>query len=355
MDIIATDGISVVFDPKGGVIDDVIISCDDGRELHPLHKAPWTRISGPLPDSVPLIERRLAGDFFCAPFAMTRRPGVPLHGWSANGDWQRASGSTQGMAVGLYNLRQDIEGAKLTKEIRLRPGHPVVYQTHTFVGGTGHIPIAHHAMLHVPGGARLSFSGKTSGRTGPVPPERAPTRGRSILAYPQEFQSLTSVRQCDGKFIDATFYPFDQNHEDVVVLTEKASASLGWSAAVAAQDGFVFFGLKDARILPHTVLWMSNGGRYYSPWNGRHTAVIGIEEAAVDFHLPDEVIAGAAIPTGLPLDPERTTMVRYAFGAIPVREGWTCVSEIVVSNGHLTLTDVSGDKLPLPFDDRFFL
>lgn len=354
MDIIATNGISVAFDPKGGVIDDVIISCDGGRTLRPLHKAPWTRNSETLPDSIPLIERRLAGDFFCAPFAV-EQPGVPLHGWSANGDWQRVRSSMHGSAVGLYNLRQDIDGAKLTKEIRLRPGHPVVYQTHTFSGGTGHIPIAHHAMLHVPGGTRLSFSGKASGRTGPAPPETAPARGRSILAYPQEFKSLTSVRQSDGRLIDATFYPFDQNHEDVVVLTEKAGASIGWSAAVASRDGFVFFGLKDARILPHTVLWMSNGGRYYSPWSGRHSAVIGIEEAAVGFHLPDGVLEGETIPTGLLLDPERITVVRYAFGAVHAPEGWTCVSDIAVSNGQLTLMDAAGGKLPLRFEDRFFL
>ncbi len=347
MDIIATDGVTVVFDPTGGVIDDVIITSEHGAQLRPLHKAPWTRDGEVLPQSIPLIEQKLAGDFFCAPFAVSR-PGVPLHGWTANGDWQRVNGL--GEAVGLYNLRQQVEGARVTKEIKLRPGHPFVYQTHTLFGGTGQIPVAHHAMLHVPGGARLSFSEKLSGRTGPTAPEADQDKGRSILAYPQSFASLTSIRRSDGTFADATFYPFNENHEDVVVLTEKLSAPIGWSAAVAARDGFVFFGLKDALMLPQTVLWMSNGGRYYKPWNGRHTAVIGIEEAAVGFHLPEN----EHLPTGLALASGRTARVRYAFGAMPVPDGWSCVSDITFSQGHVTLTDASGDRRALPFDTEFF-
>jgi hypothetical protein len=349
MDIIATEGIAVVFDPTGGVIDEVIITRERGSQLRPLHKAPWTRDGEALPRPLPLIEQKLAGDFFCAPFAVSR-PDVPLHGWTANGVWQRVNGSTLGAAVGLYNLRQRVEGARVTKEIKVRAGHPVVYQTHTLVGGAGQIPVAHHAMLHVPGGAKLSFSEKSSGRTGPAAPETDPEKGRSILAYPQSFASLTSVRRSDGTFTDATFYPFNENHEDVVVLTEKPEAPVGWSAAVAARDGFVFFGLKDALTLPQTVLWMSNGGRYYEPWNGRHTAVIGIEEAAVGFHLPEN----ECLRIGLALALGRTATVRYAFGAMPVPDGWTCVSDITVAQGRITLTDASGDRRALPFDSEFF-
>jgi hypothetical protein len=348
MDIIAADGIAVAFDPTGGVIDDVIITCERGAQLRPLHKAPWTSDRDALPQSIPLIEQKLAGDFFCAPFAVSR-PDVPLHGWTANGDWQRVNCTKPGASVGLYNLRQQVEGARVTKEIKLRPGHPVVYQTHTLFGGTGHIPVAHHAMLHVPGGARLSFSEKSSGRTGLSAPETDPDKGRSILAYPQGFASLTSVRRSDGTFTDATFYPFSENHEDVVVLTEKPGAPIGWSAAVAARDGFVFFGVKDAFMLPQTVLWMSDGGRYYEPWRGRHTAVIGIEEAAVGFHLPEN----AFLPTGVDLAPGRTATLRYAFGAMPVPDGWTRVADITVSQGHITLTDASGDSRALPFDTEF--
>lgn len=356
MDRLVTDGISVLFDPVCGVIDEVVFACEGGEDLRPLHKAPWTRAGERPPPSVPAIEQRLAGDFFCAPFAKAR-PDLPLHGWAANGDWQqvKAPSNMPGTQTAIYQLRQKVEGAALTKQICVRSGHPFVYQTHIFTGGAGEIPIAHHAMLHVPGGARLSFSPKSEGRTGPIPPETEPVKGRSILAYPQTFTSLASLRRADSAIIDGSFYPFDRNHEDVVVLSECPTASIGWSAAVADQDGFVFLGLKDASLLPQTVIWMSNGGRYYPPWNGRHTAVIGIEEAAVDFHLADNGKDGKSVRTALTLAPDTVTRIRYAFGAFRVPRGWSRVSDVAVSDHHVVITDAGGDARTFPFDGRFLL
>jgi hypothetical protein len=209
-------------------------------------------------------------------------------------------------------------------------------------------------MLHVPGGAQLSFSPKGAGRTPPAAPETDPARGRSILAYPQRFDALTAVRRADSSVADASFYPFDRRHEDVLVLSEMPGAVLGWSAALARQDGFLFFAIKDARLLPHTVLWMSNGGRDYPPWNGRHIAVIGIEEGAVDIHLPasrtgDSDEPGEELPTGISLGEGRTTTIRYAFGAIPAPKDWTKVRDIRVAAGSLTLTDIGGDTRTVPF------
>ena len=143
-------------------------------------------------------------------------------------------------------------------------------------------------MLHLPGGAALSFSSKDHGATMATALETDPARGRSILRYPQRFTDMASVALADGGTVDATVYPFAQSHEDLIVLTEAKGASLGWSAAVAASQGFVFFAIKDARVLPQTILWMSNGGRDYTPWNGRHRAVIGIEEAVTGLLLDEE-------------------------------------------------------------------
>ena len=50
-------------------------------------------------------------------------------------------------------------------------------------------------------------------------------------------------------------------------------------------ERFVWFALKDPRILRKTVLWISNGGRHYPPWNGRHINVMGLEEVTAYFHL----------------------------------------------------------------------
>ncbi|MDQ6433792.1 hypothetical protein RB623_06965 [Mesorhizobium sp. LHD-90] len=356
MDKIATDGITVAFNRQGGVIDELVIEPAGGAALRPLHKAPWVRDGEILPDHVAPVERRLAGDFFCAPFGR-RGDGLPIHGWAANGEWESAGTETApgGTVTAAYRLRQDVDGARLTKRISLHPGHPIVYQQHEFEGGNGRLPVAHHAMLHVPGGARLSFSKKIGGGTPAAALEPDPSRGRSVLAYPQTFENLSSVRRANGETVDASFYTFDQAHEDLVLMTEDPGAKLGWSAALAEKDGFLFFAVKDAALLPQTILWMSNGGRNYSPWNGRHRAVIGIEEGAADLGIdPARPGIPPDPPSGLTLAPGRTTAIRYAFGAIAAPAGWTRVADIFVEAGKITLADASGDTRTLPFLDNHF-
>ena len=356
MDHISTEGISIRFDPVGGVIDDVEISLG-GVTLHPMHRAPWLVSGEALPDHVAPVERKLAGDFFCAPFGRSA-PDVPIHGPAANGSW-RGSGQTNaadGAVSTRYELTEPIHGARLTKEITLRPGHPVVYQRHVFDGGSGHIPVAHHAMVHVPGGAALSFSPKEFGRTTNSPLESDPARGRSLLKYPQRIQSLAKVALADGGSVDASTYPYAQRHEDFIALAEQEGARIGWSAALAAKDGFLFFAVKDAAALPETLLWMSNGGRDYAPWSGRHTCVLGIEEAATSFHVNGERAGGhdGRRATGVSLGAGTKSIIRYAFGAIPAPAGWTRVASIEAAGASLRLTDIAGNTKTLGFDGAFF-
>jgi hypothetical protein len=347
MDTIDTDGISLTFRPESGIIDDLVIACEGARELRPLHRAPWLNSGESLPDEVAPVERRLAGDFFCAPFGRTS-PDIPIHGWAANGTWDKVGIEREatGGVTATYRLRETVEGAKLIKRLTLCPNHPIVYQHHVFEGGTGAIPIAHHAMIRVPGGARLSFSSKASRFTPARPLETDPKRGRSVLLYPQHFSSFATVKRANGGLSDASLYPFETGHEDLIIMSEAPATKLGWSAALALKEGFLFFAIKDAAILPHTVLWMSNGGRSYTPWNSRHRAVIGIEEASLDYRLIEDP---KDRPAGLSLGKGRTTTVRYAFGAIPPPKNWTAVKDIELGKGKLTLTDESGDRRDVPF------
>ncbi len=352
-------GLTVRFDPDGGRIDDLIIETPDSEKpLRPLHRAPWVDDAENLPDTIAPVERRLAGDFFCAPFG--NQPGQPIHGWTANGQWTPDGVSTDedGAVTARYVLEKAVNGARVEKQLALQPGHPFLYQCHRFTGGSGHLPIAHHAMIRVPGGARLSFSDKRFGITPADPLENDPARGQSLLAYPQRFTTLSKVATADGGAADATRYPFRDTHEDIVVLTE-ATPGIGWSAALAAEDGFLFFAIKDARRLPETLLWMSNGGRHYAPWLSRHTHVLGIEEAATSCHIdghftstPDPDENGLA--TGLTLGTGEAMDIRYGFGAIAVPPGWTQVVDIQLARKTLTLIDVGGGKRTLPFDDTHF-
>ncbi len=356
---LAADGIALAVTATGGLIDGLTIT-RDGRRIAPLHRAPWVDTPGDVPAGSPPHLAMLAGDFFCAPFgASPEGSGVPAHGWPANGTWTERSRDANGDGVtATFDLAETVHGATVTKRVAVKPGHPVVYQTHTLTGGTGRIPVAHHAMIHVPGGAALSFSAKDFGRT-PGQDLGAPGDGSvAVLAYPQEFARLSSVRLATGETVDASLYPFASGHDDFVTLFDPRDAAIGWSAAVAATDGFVFFALKDASVLPQTSLWMSNGGRPYAPWNGRHTRVLGIEESCTHFGDGIAVSAGdnnltrAGYRTAVDLGGGVT--VKYALGAVPLPAGFTRIADIQRTADGIVLVDAGGGRHAVPFDTRFF-
>jgi hypothetical protein len=361
MDRLAVEGISVVVNPIGGLLDRVAIVWQ-GRTIEPLHRAPWIETPADVPADAPPHLGGLAGDFFCAPFGKADIEPAPAHGWAANGVWSLRTSETgeDGALTAVFALDHTILGAEVRKHIVLRPGHPVVYQSHVFEGGRGAVPIAHHAMIHAPGGARLSFSRKDFGGAPAAPQESDPARGRSILAYPQRFPSLSALRLADGRTVDARSYPFAADHEDFLTLFDPPDARIGWSAALAKADGFLFFAIKDAGALCQTSLWMSNGGRFYPPWLSRHRAVLGIEESCAHFGDGHRISASSnelnetGYRTALTLDPDGATHVRYALGAIPAPQDWTEVADISIETGRLTIADIGGAVESIPFDADFF-
>ena len=358
-DHIASDCVALDFNRIGGNLQNVVFTSGDGAEVRPLHTAPWVEDAASLPKEIALVERQLSGDFFCAPFGAGE--GLPIHGWTANGSWQPdgTREETDGGRSHSYRLRETVQGASVTKTLTVRPGHPFIYQRHRFEGGAGHLPAGHHAMIRVPGGARLSFSKKRFGVTPDSELESNPARGRSILKYPQEFSHLDQVRGADDIDLDIRHYPFSSSHEDLVVLAEDPEFKIGWSAALAAEDGFLFFAIKDAAALPETVLWMSHGGRDYAPWLGRHTYVLGIEEIASSCHDNGTFssaadLSRAGLAQGLCLGEGSATEIAYGFGAIAAPAGWTEIADIKVGTSSISLIDVSGDKITLPFNGAHF-
>lgn len=358
LDHIAVDTVAFDFNRHGGNLMNFVVRAEDGSAIQPLHTAPWVGEAGELDGTTPLVERQLSGDFFCAPFGAS--PDLPIHGWTANGRWEPiGTGDDDGSITSEYRLSEQVSGASVTKSMMLRSGHRFLYQCHRFEGGSGHLPVAHHVMIRVPGGATLSFSKKQFGVTPNAPLESDPRRGHSMLAYPQRFDELSAVKTSDSETANASTYPFSKSHEDIVVLANEKDAIIGWSAALAKQDGFLFFAIKNAAALPETILWMSNGGRRYAPWLGRHTCVLGIEEAATSCHLNGEFSSTDerstyGLATGMRLQPSTVQDIRYGFGAVPVPSGWSEVEDISVDRTSLTLSDVGGDHMTLPFDGTHF-
>lgn len=156
-----------------------------------------------------------------------------------------------------------------------------------------------------------------------------------------------------------TDLPIASRHEDFVTLVERPDNQLGWTALLRdAEDDIVFF-LKNPAVLPVTMLWFSNGGRDYFPWNGRHLGVLGVEDGCAPGTAGHRAarranpIRDEGVPTCLALAPGRRHRVALVIGAIPRPKSWTNIITITVVSDWLTLTDVSGESQSLPIFPDF--
>lgn len=298
---------------QGGYISDVEI---DGNQA-PLHVAPW--IGEDLNDDIPPMLANLRGDFFCAPFGAAdvdpfeNRP----HGATSNRRWITVDHRDD---AGHWVLDGTVNGATVHKHVWLEPGEPMIYQEHVLEGGTGFIPVAHHLMLKLTSPIELKFSPYEWIGTPPEPVEPDPEFGRSLLAYGKSFSKLEETPLADGSSADLSTYPALERHEDIIMIRSRRDLKKGWVTAVCKEEDWMFFAEKDVETLPGTTLWMSNGGRNYSPWNGRHTAVLGIEECCSYFHLGHKAsiepnpLSEMGFPTAIELTPDKPVRIRYAFG-----------------------------------------
>jgi len=342
---LSATGITVGFTPEGGTLYPLTVT-DDGAVVSPLHAAPWVAVE--VPADAPPHQRWLRGDFLAAP--MGAGPDG-LHGLAANGTWMPLP-SAPGTLRAL--LQGHVQGATLLKELSVSDGHPFLYQRHLFIGGSGRLPVSNHAMISVPNGAKLSFSRKRWFETLADPLEPDPARGRSALAYPRRHEDPTEFPGGDGAEVNLLRYPWGEAHEDFVAAVEDPASALGWSAVVRPDTGDLVLSLKNPAALPMTMLWHSNGGRDYAPWNGRHRGCLGLEEGAAlpvlglsAAETPDP-LAAAGQPGWVTLNPEGTVEVRHVIGAIRWPSG-QAVAGVMLEDDILTVTGDWGAERRLPF------
>lgn len=352
---IKAKGISVSLDLTVGHIADMSVE-GGARQLKPLHRAPWVDANEVLPKDLPQGTVRLSGDFLCAPFSRSDVEEAPLHGWPANSAWDvTQNDATEGGWRAVFRLRHKVMGASVDKIFTLRDGHPFLYQEHVFSGGSGAISVAHHPMTAMTGGGRLSFSPKRFAATLADPLEPDPARGRFMLAYPARSADLGQFPIAGGGTADLREYRMDDRREDFLTLVEADHGGPGWTAlARQAEDDLVLV-LKNPAELPVTMLWLSNGGRDYAPWNGRHLGVLGIEDGRTAVghaaSLGDNWLKREGVATAFALSEGRSISFRHVIGALPA-SGGEPPREIATANGQMLLTSGAVAR-QVPFDSDF--
>ncbi|GAB4181784.1 MAG: hypothetical protein Fur0032_22920 [Terrimicrobiaceae bacterium] len=356
-----SDCVSLAVTRDGGHLAPVEFAAGN-RVISPLHIAPWAGerdIRGTLP-----LLRVLRGDFFCMPFGGNarkwRKEQHPAHGETANSRWafRSQSGDANWQHIHLH-LDTSIRKTGVDKILSLRRGDLAIYSRHLITGGRGPMPVGHHVMLSLAGHeALISLAPFSRGQVYPGEFENPALGGYSSLKPGAMFRTLEKVPLAAGGYADLSRYPAREGFEDLVMVTTKP-ARIGWSAVTVVDEGYVWFSLKDPSVLASTVLWHSNGGRHYAPWNGRHRGVIGIEEVTSFFHeglaesAAPNALTAAGYPSALQLDPARPLEVNTIMGVVPVPKGFGRVTSIKETPGGIRISSSKEKSVIAPCDTGF--
>ncbi len=316
-----------------------------GRKLRPYSVAPWAE-ERTEPSLLPIL-KALRGDFFCLPFGGNSTPfgreRHPVHGETANARWQLRSLETgAGRSCLHLSLATKVRRGRVDKRIWLVDAQNTLYSQHVVSGMSGPMNLGHHAMLKfpdAPGSGLVSTSRFVYGQVFPQAFESPANRGYSWLKAGAEFKSLEKVPTLDGGTTDLSRYPARRGFEDLVMLVSDPKASFAWTAVTFPKERYVWFALKDPRVLRETVFWLSNGGRHYPPWNGRHVSVMGLEEVTSCFHLGlaeavrQNPVSRKGYPTCLTLNARKPLVVNYIMGVATIPAGFDRVASIRAARG----------------------
>jgi len=335
------------------------------RTVDPFSVASWCGEPGTERIQPPLL-RPLRGDFFCMPFGSSaedwRSEAHPPHGECANGPWKATAPiNRDGVTKLTASFRTKIRPGKLTKTIRLIDGHSVIYQTHTLQGYSGPMSLGHHPMLDFirNGTGHISTSKFRFGQVFPLPFENPAKGGYQALKPAATFRRLDSVPALDGSLTDCSTYPVREGFTDFIYIHHFDRPDFAWTTVTFPEQGFLWFSLKDPRLLACTAFWHSHGGRHYAPWNGRHRGVLGIEDLTSYFclGLADSARKNAlnrrGIPTVLQLNPRKPLVIPYIMGVAAIPKGFDRVLSAHPAGSSLTFRSHSGKSTICQVDLSF--
>ncbi len=360
----ASDKVEAAITRLGGHLGPVRFHLPHGT-IEPFSVAPWAEEK--LPAGTPPLLRALRGDFFCAPFGGNETPYRgeihPPHGESAHSPWRFQSISQSDEATDLrLSLTTRTRPGRIDKLIRLRRGETALYCRHLLTGMKGAMGLGHHAMLKFPaqpGSGRLSTSPIRFAQVLPDPFEDPAKKGYSSLKPGAIFSRLDRVPGNDGTSADLSRYPARRGFEDLAMVIHEARPDFAWTAVAFPEQGYVWFSLKDPRVLRSTVLWISNGGRHYPPWNGRHVDVMGLEDVTSYFHrgLAESAKANSVnrhgFPTSVTFHETKPYAVSYIMAVAAIPGDFERVKAIIPGKGSVRLVSTGRRSVTVPLDLSF--
>lgn len=367
--VIENDTVRLAVTQRGAHLAPVTFYRSDARTIQPYYVSPWQdeglKIEPPV--LVPL-----RGDFFCLPFGANGAPYEGMrflpHGEPAGAPWTLLGTTKAGAATSLtLELRTEVPPGKIVKTIHLVDGQNVIYSQERLEGYTLKTSLGHHAILYVPekeGSLRVATSKTRFGMTAPSLFSNPVNREYQSFAIGRRFEHLSEVPLAwkDTAPADCTSFPARTGFADLLAVfsepAEKLPRQIAWTTVTNQDGGYLWFALRDPRILPTTTFWIENHGRHSVPWNGRNRC-LGLEDICGYFAegmpisaQPNDLNA-QGIPTALELDARRPTFLNYVQGVAKIPADFRMVRDVEFGAGVLTFTSVTGQKVTEPVDFEF--
>ncbi len=333
--------------------------------IRPYYISPWQGENLDLP--VPVLES-LRGDFFCLPFGGNgeeyRKENHPPHGETAGSQWNFESVKKKGDITTLsLSINTTVREGTVTKKLHLVEGHNVIYSDHHIDGFKGKTPLGHHATLAMPeeeGAFKISHSEIQFGYTNPTQFSNPANKEYQQLGINKKFSELAAVPSifAGAPKVDASRLPQKKGYADLVQLinSEPTGRKPAWLTAVRADEGWLWFSLKDSRVLNSTVIWMENGGRHGSPWLGRNNCV-GFEDVTAYFadgiknSTDSNQLTKEGVQTAIELN--GNVNVRYIQGVARIPEGFSDVADVTFKGNEVTFISSGGVKVQIPVHYKF--
>jgi len=359
-----SDRVAAAITELGGHLAPVRFRLPHGT-VEPFSIAPWAAKEVPAAD--PDLLRVCRGDFFCAPFGASekayRGEKHAPHGEVANAKWKFVSLAKTKLETVLHlSLRTKVRKGCVDKFVRLRCGETALYCRHVLSGMSGRMSYGHHAILKfpdAPGSGLISMSPISHAQVLPERFEDPAKGGYQSLKIGATFTRLDRVPALDGSLADLSSYPARRGFEDLVMIAHEAAPDFAWTAVTFPKERYVWFALKDPRVLRSTVFWISNGGRHYAPWSGRHISRMGLEDVTSYFHLglaasaEPNAFSKRGIATCAELKPFPPLVVNYIMGVAEIPAKWGPVKSIVRTPHGVTLQSARGRDVLAPLDVSF--
>ncbi len=157
------------------------------------------------------------------------------------------------------------------------------------------------------------------------------TQGYGLLAVNTAITDRGRVPTVYGGTADLGRYPLRRGHEDGVQFMCDPAKEFAFTSVAFPSRGYLYFNLKDPRVLCSTVFWMCDGGRYGAPFSGRATGVLGAEEVTGYFFsgirpsVEANPLQQKGFRTYLDFSASKPVDVRLIMGVAPIGSGFAGV------------------------------